>query len=154
MGAAATVGLVIILTLAGLLAAALLGKVVLRSLEGPLSARIAAALPPDAILRSDLTANCFGVASRGVWQVRGNGALVLAHDGLHFFMFLPADHRHVPLEAIKGLSFRKSFLGKATIYDLLVVDFEADGRADSAAWLLRDPRGWRAAIQGLQAGRS
>jgi hypothetical protein len=152
MGAAATIGLVVSVTLAGLLAAALAGKLVLRSLEGPLSARIAAALAPEAILRSDLAANCFGVASKGVWQVRGNGALVLARDGLHFFMVLPADHFHVPVGTITGLSFRKHFLGKATIYDLLVVDFEAGGRADSAAWFVRDPRGWREAIERLQAG--
>ena len=104
-------------------------------------------------LMKDLTANSFGLESAGVWQVRGNGGLVLTEKALHFFMFLPQRDLRVPLDAITELTLTKSHLGKATIYDLLKVRFSAEDKTDSIAWYLTDPQAWKDRIEELKAGR-
>jgi hypothetical protein len=136
----------------GLILAVLFAKVVLRSLRGPLEARIAASHGEDEILMKDLTANNFGLESKGVFQLRGNGALVLTAEELHFFMFLPRRELRVPLSAITELAIVKSHLGKATLRDLLKVRFAAGGRPDSIAWCLAEPQAWKQRIEEIQAG--
>jgi hypothetical protein len=128
-------------------------KLVFHFLEGPLESRIAACYGPDEIVMKDLRANCFGLESAGVWQVRGNGGLVLTAEFLHFFMFLPNRNIRVPLDAISELTFTKSHLGKATPYDLLRVRFAAEGKMDSIAWYLTDPAGWKNKIEELRCRR-
>lgn len=59
-------------------------QLVYRSMEGSLETRIAVHYQQDDILMKDLTANSFGLESAGVWQVRGNGGLVLTAECLHF----------------------------------------------------------------------
>jgi hypothetical protein len=154
MGTAAIIALAA-LTVFGvislLLVVALVGKLALRSITAPLERRIAAAYGPDEVLLSDLGANTFGVESRGVWQGRGNGALVLTAGGLHFFRFVSGGDLLVPLGAITDVSFTRSHLGKATIHDLLKVRFTADGGPDSVAWYVADPRAWKERIEELRA---
>ena len=145
------VALGVVVVLAALLAFGVLGKLVLHLLKGPLESRIAAHYGPDEVLMKDLGANCFGLESRGVTQARGNGALVLTAKSLHFFMFLPRRDFVVPQDAITELSLTKSPLGKATIFDLLKVRFTADGKPDSLAWYLTDPRAWKTRIEELTA---
>jgi hypothetical protein len=120
---------------------------VFRLMRGPLEARINSELPEHDIVRKDLTANCFGLESAGVWQVRGNGALVLTETQLHFFMFMPKREFRVPLDSIVEVSLVKSHLGKATIQDLLKVRFAADGKDDSIAWYVPDARDWKSSIE-------
>jgi len=127
-----------------------LSQVVLHLMEGPLEDRIAARYRQDEILMKDLKANCFGVESAGLWQVRGNGGLVLTAQHLHFFMFLPKSELCVPLDTITELAITKSHLGKATLCDLLKVRFFAEGKADSIAWYLTDPRAWKHRIETLR----
>jgi hypothetical protein len=129
-------------------------KLVLHLMKGPLEARIAAHYGPDEILMKDLAANSFGLESKGVWQGRGNGGLVLTKDYLHFFRFVRGADLRVSLGAITELSFTKSHLGKATIYNLLKVRFSVDGTTDSIAWYLTDPRAWKTTIEELKAGRA
>ena len=133
---------------------AIVSKLVLHLMKAPLETRIAAHYGPDEILMKDLAANSFGLESKGVWQGRGNGALVLTKDYLHFFRFVRGADLRVPLEAITELSFTKSHLGKATIYDLLKVRFSVDGPMDSIAWYLTDPTAWKNTIEELKAGRA
>jgi hypothetical protein len=78
-----------------------------------------------------------------VFQLRGNGALVLTGTQLLFFMFIPKKEFRVPLESITDVSLVKSHLGKATIYDLLKVRFSADGKADSLAWYVPNAAEWK-----------
>jgi hypothetical protein len=132
---------------------AVVPKLVLHLMKGPLEARIAALYGPDEILMKDLTANNFGLESWGVWQGRGNGGLVLTKDCLHFFRFVSGGDVRVPLGAITETTFTKSHLGKATIYDLLKVRFTEDGQTDSIAWYLTDPKGWKNRIEELMSGR-
>lgn len=141
-----------VVAVAILLAAAT--KLVYLLMKGPLEARIAAHYGPDEILLKDLKANSFGLESAGVWQVRGNGGLVLTARYLHFFMFLPKREFRIPIDAITELTFTKSHLGKATIYDLLKVRFTGEGTPDSIAWYLTDPAAWNARIEALKAASS
>ena len=154
MGTATTIGLIALGVVAITLVVSVVAKLVLHSMKGPLEARIAAHYGPDEILMKDLAAMSFGLESRGVWQGRGNGALVLTADFLHFFRFVRGADLRVPLGAITELSFTKSHLGKATIYDLLKVRFSIDGETDSIAWYLTDPTAWKNRIEELKVGRA
>jgi len=142
----------VVLALLALPVLLVVSRLVLRMMVGPLEDRIAAHHGPDEILMKDLTANSFGRESAGVWQVRGNGALVLTAECLHFFMFLPRRELRVPLDAITELTFTRSHLGKATIFDLLKVRFNSEGKSDSIAWYLADPATWKRRIEELGAG--
>ena len=57
----------------------------------------------------------------------------------------------VPVESITEITFTKTHLGKATIYDLLKVRFAVDDKPDSIAWYLTDPKAWRSRIEELNA---
>ncbi len=128
-------------------------KLVLHTMKGPLEGRIAVDYGPEEILMKDLGANSFGLESKGKWQGRGNGGLVLTKDSLHFYRFVRGADLRVPLAAITQVSFTKSHLGKATIHDLLKVRFSADGQSDSIAWYLTDPTAWKNRIDELMAER-
>ena len=153
MGTATTIGLIALGIVFSMLVASVVAKLALHLMRGPLEARIAAHYGPDEILMKDLKAMSFGLESRGKWQGRGNGALVLTADYLHFFRFVRGADLRVPLGAITDLAFTRSHLGKATIHDLLKVGFTADAQADSIAWYLADPRAWKARIEDLRSGR-
>lgn len=129
-------------------------KLGLRLMKPMLEARIAAHHDPDEILLKDLGANSFGQDSQGVWQVRGNGGLVLTPECLHFFMFLPKRDLCVPLDTITEMTITKSHLGKATVFDLLKVRFSMDNKSDSIAWYLNDPTAWKNRIEQLKAERA
>ena len=148
------IGLVALGVVVVLLLLSAVSKLVLHIMKGPLEARIAAHYGQDEILMKDLKANSFGLESKGVWQGRGNGGLVLSRECLHFFRLMPGAETRVPLRAITELSFVKSHMGKATIYDLLKVRFSVDGQTDSIAWYLTDPKSWKNRIEELRAGRA
>lgn len=150
---ATTIGLIALGVVAIMLVMSVVVKLVLHRMKLPLEARIAAHYGPDKILMKDLAAMSFGLESKGRWQGRGNGALVLTADYLHFFRFVSGADLRVPLAAITELTFTKSHLGKATIYDLLKVRFSVDSQTDSIALYLTDPKGWKNRIEELMAGR-
>lgn len=137
--------------LAGVVLLAAASRLILLLLKGPLEKRIAAKYGPDEILLKDWKANSFGLESKGVWQVRGNGALVLTKDCLHFFLFLPNRELRIPLPAITEVTFTKHHLGKATLYDLLKVRFSGEDQLDSIAWFLSDPTAWKEKIEKIRA---
>ncbi len=153
MGTAATIGLIALGVVAIALVVSVVAKLILHLLKRPLETRIAAHYGPDEIVMKDLAAMSFGLESKGVWQGRGNGGLVLTADYLHFFRFVPGADLRVPLGAITELTFTKSHLGKATIYDLLKVRFSVDSQTDSIAWYLTDSKQWKNRIEELMAGR-
>jgi hypothetical protein len=153
MGTATTIGLIVLGVVAVTLVVGVVAKLVLHLMKRPLEARVAAHYGPDEVLMKDLGAMTFGLESWGVWQGRGNGALVLTADCLHFFRFVRGADVRVPLGAITEVTLTKSHLGKATIYDLLKVRFSVDGKPDSIALYLNDPQGWKNRIEELMAGR-
>jgi hypothetical protein len=146
------IGLVAVGVIAIVLLYVVVPKLVLRLMKGPLETRIAALYGADEILMTDLAANSFGLESWGVWQGRGNGALVLTKDCLHFVRFVSGGDVRVPLGAITEVTFTKTHLGKATISDLLKVRFAMDDKPDSIAWYLTDPKAWKSKIDKLRAG--
>jgi len=88
-------------------------------------------------------ANLFGIKSRGMKQIRGNGILLLTSSQLYFRMLLPKKELLVPLGSITSVETPKSFLGKTKGMKLLKIDFRNDaGGTDSAAWLVRDLEKW------------
>jgi hypothetical protein len=145
----AAVGVVVLLVVIGVIA-----RLVLHGLKAPLEARIANHYRQEDILLKDLGANSFGLESAGVWQVRGNGGLVLTGKNLHFFMFLPKKEICIPLHTISDLAIVQSHLGKTVFRDLLKVRFSANGKPDSIAWYLADPGEWKARIEQRMASKS
>jgi hypothetical protein len=120
----------------------------LRVLKSKLRARVEAQLSADAIVMADWFANNFGVQSRGVTQLRGNGALVLGKDALHFFMMASQTELRIPLASITAVSVANSHLGKTVGRKLLAVDFSNEaGESDRVVWLVRQPDAWQQALQ-------
>lgn len=122
-------------------------KLVLHLMSGPLQARIAEQYREEEIVLKDLTANSFGLESEGPLSGRGNGALVLTANHLHFFRFVPKSELRIPLDSIVELDLTKSHRGKATIFNLLKVRFTVEGKPDSIAWYLTDPGIWKSRIE-------
>lgn len=96
------------------------------------------------------SANFFGLESKGMAQVRGNGVLVLTGDVLFFQMWIPKRETEIPVARIRKVEQVRSHLGKTRGSPLVKVTFEtAPGQLDSAAWLVPNPGRWQSAIEGL-----
>jgi hypothetical protein len=95
----------------------------------------------------DDSANSFGVESRGVAQIRGNGCLALTADEVLFVMWLPRRELRISRKRISVVERAGSHLGKTVGRPLLRIRFADDlGRDDSAAWLIRDLPAWEAVL--------
>lgn len=105
-----------------------------------LAARYGTAL--DGVVRSDSSASFFGLSSRGLAQVRGNGVLALARDGLWFRLLLPRREFEVPLADVIEVDSPRSHLGRTVGRRLLRVRFRTAGGEDSIAWCVADLDGW------------
>ncbi|MBN1150391.1 hypothetical protein JXA84_04115 [candidate division WOR-3 bacterium] len=102
------------------------------------------------VLISDTFANFFGIQSKGLRQIRGNGKLVLDQEFLYFRMLLPKRVIRIPVNAIIKAEESLSHLKKTKAAPLLKVTFQNDeGSIDSAAWLVRDLSSWKIEIQSL-----
>lgn len=97
--------------------------------------------------RVELFANFFGLESRGMKQIRGNGALVLTRDELWFLQALPRREVRVPLNCVERVSTPRSHLGKTIWRRLLRVDFQTEDGHDAAAWAVRKVEDWRNALE-------
>lgn len=145
----------IVLVLVGVLFMAIVvPKWVFRYIQGPLEQRIAARYRSDEILLQDLRANSFGQESTGRFRLRGNGALVLTDDVLHFFLFIPRLDVAIPLEAITEVTMTQSHLGKTMFYPLLKVTWFSNGMSDSIAWYVTDAHALKSRIDIRKAGRA
>jgi hypothetical protein len=134
------------LVLSGILVGA-----IVRQMRSSLASRVHALYRPDQILLEDDGANFFGKESVGVMQVRGNGALVLTANHLHFFMLAPHSEIRIPISSIREMKITKQHLYKVTPFDLLKVVFSENDRIDSVAWYLSDPILWKQRIEMLQS---
>jgi hypothetical protein len=89
-------------------------------------------------------ANFFGIESRGVMQIRGNGILLLTGTDLVFEMFQPSREFLIPLANIVKIELVDSHLTKTVFQPLLKVYFTNDeGDADSVAWWVANPTEWK-----------
>lgn len=115
--------------------------------------RADAALSGTPKLKTDNGANFFGLESKGMGQIRGNGTLTLTPDTLHFFMAVPANHFEIPLARIQEISHPNSHCGKGCIVPLLKITFTTEqGSTDSIAFALRNSKGWAGEILRAKAG--
>ncbi len=111
-------------------------------------AEVYAEYPEHSRILTSPMANLFGIKSRGMKQIRGNGIFLLTSSQLYFRMLLPKRELLVPLSSITSVDTPKSFLGKTKGMKLLKIDFRNDvGGTDSAAWLVRDLEKWVEAIK-------
>ncbi|HNC96784.1 MAG TPA: hypothetical protein PLA94_21600 [Myxococcota bacterium] len=99
-------------------------------------------------------ANCFGVESRGRWQVRGNGALAISPAGLWFRGVMNGIALDVPLEQLRGVELVDSHLSKRVFgRKLLKIHFQGEqGAEDSVAFLVDNPGRWQQEIERLRYG--
>lgn len=135
--------------------ALLLLLLALRRFTGNLRAngreRIAARHPPGDVLRAETLAQSFGRQSKGVFQLRGSGALALTPTELFFSMYVLHRELRIPLSSITAVSLVRSHLGKTQFTDLLHVRFVVDGVDDAIAWRVPDPGAWKAQLDSIRA---
>ena len=137
---------------AGLLALLTFPMFVFTSLRKRLSAEVERRFGGQMVLLQALNANFFGQQSKGVRQIRGNGALVLTEDELWFLLGIPSREISIPLRDITSVSLVKSHLGKTKFRPLLRVEYLSEGIADSVAWAVNDPEKWKATIEETTGG--
>jgi hypothetical protein len=141
IGASILLGIVI--TVIVLIAVSIVVRQVTRAMAPALEERISRIYSPEQIIRSDLRALTLGLESRGVFQARGNGALVLTASELSWFQFMPESNDvRIPRESITKVDTVKMHLGKTYGRDLLRVTFTNNGKPDSMAWLVTDLGAW------------
>jgi hypothetical protein len=99
------------------------------------------------IIRESIGANFLGQKSKGLGQIRGNGALVLTPTELYFIMFAPRREMSISLDAVTSVSTPRSHLGKTCVAKLLRVDFRSDDGDDAVAWAVRDLDSWTSDIE-------
>jgi len=97
---------------------------------------------PGELLCKKSPANFFGIASRGMSQIRGNGSLFLTNRRLVFRLLVPKRWIEIPVKGIVRVENPRSFLGKSKGRKLLAVYFRRDGQDDSAAWVVSDLADW------------
>lgn len=123
--------------------------ITLRVLARSLEPRIAAEFPPEQIVLKDLQAVTFGLQSKGVFQGRGNGALVLTPNELWFSRAVPRLDVRILLDTITEVTTVRSHLGKTYFRDLLRVSFRTQDTTDAIAWYVTDLEAWRAKLAEL-----
>jgi hypothetical protein len=97
-------------------------------------------------------ANFFGQESKGVWQIRGIGTLILTKKELYFRMLLPQREWRIPLSTILRIETTKTHLKKTQGDPLLKVSYHNEhGNIDSIAWRVADMNGWTQAIEAQRA---
>ncbi len=115
----------------------------LRKLREETARELERELGADAVWRMDPGANCFGVRSVGVAQVRGNGCLALTDDALVFRMWTPRKTLVIPRDRVLEVDTARSHLGKSKGIKLLRVRFTNDaGQPDVVAWAVRHLDDW------------
>jgi hypothetical protein len=103
-------------------------------------------------LKLSESANYFGLESKGLRQIRGNGVLILTQKKLYFEMWVkPKTIVEVPISSIQKIENVKSHLGKSKFQKLLKVSFiNEKGNLDSVAWLVRDLEEWMHSLEKMK----
>jgi hypothetical protein len=133
--------------LAGILVLLVIQRVIMGALRHRMMKMVQERFAGHGIQLMSLGANFFGQQSRGMAQIRGNGALVLLDDRLCFILAAPRREFVIPLQQITGVTLAKSHLGKTILQSLLRVDYTTDQGPDAIAWALSDPEKWLREIE-------
>lgn len=121
--------------------------VILKYLEKSRAEKILKNYSKEEIKAFSSNVNFFGLKSKGLSQIRGNGALLLTKEYLYFEMWIPKKKVKIPLEKIKNIEEAKSFLGKTRFTPLLKIDFiDENNQKNSCAWQVRKLKKWIAII--------
>lgn len=121
--------------------------VILKYLEKSRAEKILKNYSKEEIKAFSSNVNFFGLKSKGISQIRGNGALLLTKEYLYFEMWIPKKKVKIPLEKIKNIEEAKSFLGKTRFTPLLKIDFiDENNQKNSCAWQVRKLKKWIAII--------
>ena len=111
------------------------------------SAEIVSKFDDTIILSSVVGANFLGIESKGPWQMRGNGVLVLTSKELYFEMWVPKRIIKLPLSAVKEVSSAFTHAGNSKGVPLLKVRFQDDDVEDVVAWLVDDVAHWKRVLE-------
>jgi len=95
--------------------------------------------------------NFFGQESGGIAQLRGNGSLILTKEELFYQMWMPKREIRISISSIYRVELVKSFLGRRRPFFLFlkVVFTSKEGKQDSIAWLVKNPKDWKQKIEEL-----
>jgi hypothetical protein len=126
--------------------------VIIRRLGRSVLAEVLRTHPEHSISRIDPMANLFGVQSRGMRRIRGNGVLLATPGELYFRMLLPKREITIPFQDLTGFGTEKGFLGRTTCNPLLRVDYRSMEGPESAAWAVRDLDGWLSTLSSAMGG--
>jgi len=113
-------------------------------------AALAARYPAADVVRSEPMALSFGLQSKGVTQMRGNGVLALTRNELWFSMLVGGFSLAVPLPSIVAVTLVRSHLGKTQGTKLLHVRFTVNGVEDAIAWRVPSPEAWVESLETLR----
>jgi hypothetical protein len=120
----------------------------LRKLKRETNAEVRRVLAEKPIALTEEMALCFGVESRGKFQLRGTGCLALTADEVLFVMWLPRREIRIPRSSITSIETPLSHLGKTQFTRLLRVRFAtSEGNDDSVAWRVPNLDQWTAALR-------
>lgn len=133
------------------LAAVVVARVSLAILEKRLRPVVEERFAGREIRRSSYEANFFGLQSRGLGQMRGNGALVLSVDRLFFLQAVNRRELDIPLVKITSVSLVRGHLRKRVGRPLLRVEFLTEDGPDGAAWYVGNPGAWKEALESMTA---
>jgi hypothetical protein len=95
----------------------------------------------------ECNARLIGVQSRGAGQMRGTGSLALTGRELVFLMWVPRRELRISREAIESVETGHGLAGKRTGAELLHVRWRETDTSDEAAWQVKDPDDWIAALR-------
>jgi len=113
--------------------------IVIRKILKNRSAGIGRKFEGREILYSSPGASYFGRESAGLWQVRGNGDLIITPDEVYFEMWFPKRILVIPMHSVVSVETPKSFKGRSVFRPLLKISFSDEiGRKDSVAWYVKD----------------
>ena len=130
--------------------------VFMRGLQKKRTAEVMAKFKDKKVYGVCSSASFFGVESKGMGQVRGNGVLVLAEGELYFEMWTPKRSLKVPFSTFQAVELVRSHLGKARAgVKLVKLSFTSDqGAPDSAAWQMSNPDHWKSAFEKIIQGKA
>ncbi len=142
--------IVIISVLTGMIFLFALLKLVFSATRKTLENHVQDLFAREHILGATTRANFFGQLSKGGRQIRGNGALILTKDKVHFIRAVPFKRYEIPINSITEISLPRSFNGKSVFSTLLCVHYKTDSGSDALAWAVKTPENWKKAIEDLQ----
>ncbi|MDY6912597.1 MAG: hypothetical protein SVM79_09590 [Chloroflexota bacterium] len=99
------------------------------------------------VLRQVFNASFIGQRSKGFWQIRGNGPLVLTQSELYFLRGVPRKELVIPLHRITYVSLQSRHLGKIVLNPLLCVEYHSHYDEDSVILAVNEPHDWKESIE-------